>query len=312
MTTWVYRDHSDFFPLSAMHSGNFQAGIQEPLQLYEGLFYRDRTYPHLAQLISQATLDEDFGQLPIDAYQAWNETGWKKQQASYAATGRLQNKAVEEYEETMSALYEFRESGEPAHFVEELGDYLWVVTAIANNGGAVLSDSARTRFFEHAAGTRILRSGKPDYPVWYNTLAQLPLQREPISIGNIDQLIKAGFRPQISPCMNLDEEDEEGHIDAAGYAHDLLAFVVTMVSINERQYNYGEGQVIPNEFGLLAKDLGVVVVEATLRVAALAHFAGSTLADVVQTNVGKITQRIENHTVDKADGERDTNGSVES
>src|SRR4051812_41319586 len=95
----------------------------------DGLYYRAHTFPGLLAMIEEAQITENgFRKISLEAFQSWNEIGWKAPHASFDAVVRFGEKAKEEATEVDDALEDFYDTREPGHLIEEIGDYLWVAT----------------------------------------------------------------------------------------------------------------------------------------------------------------------------------------
>jgi hypothetical protein len=245
----------------------------------------------------------EFGELTLDADQAWNESGWKKPQASIEAAIRFTDKAREEWRELDDALEEYWDTREATHFVEELGDFKWLMTAIASNSGVVANDALKARLYEYIAGTReIKEDGSYGYPDWYDAAAAISVKRNPVTIGEIDDLIDAGFVLRFSPAMNLYEQEE---ISPTGVMFEFQGHIVFLRGLSERIFEHDLRAYQGIALYDVTQDVGRIVAEAYLKIASLAHYAGATMAQVVQVNMEKINRRIAERTIDKEDGKRD-------
>jgi len=102
-----------------------------------GLYYRD-TIPDETKLLERA-ID---GTLDFRDYQQWVEAGWKTPFCTLESANRLSEKLQEELIELIGAHKEYQDTPNDAtgeHLAEEAGDVMWVLTAIASNGGMVVS-----------------------------------------------------------------------------------------------------------------------------------------------------------------------------
>jgi hypothetical protein len=270
----------------------------------EGLYFRRHEFPGLSELVDDClTGTRDFSELSLDADQAWNESGWKKPQASIEAAIRFTDKAREEWRELDDAFEEYWDTRDATHFVEELGDFKWLMTAIASNSGVVANDAVKARLYEYIAGTRELKEDSSfGYPDWYDAAAAIAVKREPVTMGELDGLIEAGFAPRFSPAMNLYEEEE---VSPTGVLFEFQGHIAFLRGLSERIFEHDLRAYQGIALYDVTQDVGKIVAEAYLKIAAMAHYAGATMTQVVRGNMEKINKRIVARTIDKEDGERE-------
>lgn len=302
--TYFNRTGAEFFTVG--DSGvdfDSRRQLETPPLIDDGLYFRHHDFPELSDMVTACKSGEMvFADLTLDAYQAWNETGWKVPQATIEAAQRLGAKAEEERREVNDALEDFYEDRQVEHLVEELGDYHWVITAIANNCGVIASDGVKARLYDYAMGTRTMASdGSFRYADWYDTAAQLSIKRDSLTLGDIDSLMTAGFAPRFSPGMNLYEPEQ---ISPTAYMFDLTMYNSLLRGIMQNMYEDGA------RFGQRAQEspdsqtTAKVVAEIYLRVAAIAHAASSSMSEVVAQNIRKVDERIARRAIDKTDPNR--------
>jgi NTP pyrophosphatase (non-canonical NTP hydrolase) len=267
------------------------------------LYFRTVVFPELANEVEACRRDPRlYGSLTVDAYQMWNEFGWKRPHATFQAADRFAGKLREEHAEVDDALEEYYDTLDPTHLVEELGDFAWVATGVANNGGAVIGDGLKRRAYEYAMGTRQYINGIASYPEWYDAAGALAIKKGPVTLGDIDDLLDAGFVPQPSPTYNILEDEP---VSAIGYVFDLQMYGAAMRSLNAQQYPYGEdGRSDRTTYEQAAQRLGNAAAEIYFRVAYIAKYAGKDLTTVMATNVDKISDRVATGSVDRTDGVR--------
>ncbi len=302
--TQFNRSGEQFFPFGYPGIDLYSQGGREDTKAAEsGLYYRSRVAPDLSQAIDKC-LDgtSSFADMSFDALQAWNESAWKVPHGTLAASTRFADKLGEELDEAEQALEEFRDTRDNRHLIEEIGDVGWGINALASNGRAVISDSLKDRVYSYLTGTRIYtESGSFDYPDWYDEAAKFVVRRGPLNIGDVDALVGAGFVPQHSPVMNLYEPEK------ISPTHELCwnfkFYIPALRSLNEQLH--GSETYIPHDNGEhISHEIGKIAAEATLRIAAIAHYAGSSFEEVVSLNIAKINNRITLNIIDKSDGER--------
>jgi hypothetical protein len=302
--TFVNRSGEEFRPVDPASIDYFDPARRDEINAgLHGLYYRNNTFPHLAANL-QECLDgnADFAGLALDAEQAWNEEGWKVPHASKAAADRFCNKAREEITEIDEALEEYWENRNPQHLIEELGDFNYCVTAVASNAGLVVGDAVKTRLYDYLMGTKQYRDGAYVKPIWYDKAAQLSVKSDALTIGDIDELINAGFAPRFSTVMNLYEGDEE--ISPSEYMMQFLFYVSVLQNLSAKMFPTDQAMFHDTPYRLERQDMNAVLAETYLRIAAIAHYAGSSMAEVVAVNTRKIAGRIQNNQVDKDDNPR--------
>ena len=303
MTYFNHSGGGDFNPAGALPSESTWAHGQVDGR---GHYYPVQTFPELSDQIQRSQNGElEISEVDIDAYQAWCESGWKAQHATYSAADRFSQKGQEETDEVVDAWVEYRKTGDESHLVEELGDVLWVATALASNAKASVSDALKKRFFDYLMGTKVIGAGGGQTePAWYDAVAELSVKRGSLQLVDISQLFaRTNFVPQASAAMNL-EGDET--ISLHEQVTSLEYLIVAAAFQNRQQYDEEGGPSYLSEAGYrqLSSNVGEVIAEAYLRVAAAGQVIGSSLPAIVAANIAKITERIKTNTIDKTDGER--------
>lgn len=279
---------------------------EDPAQMHDGLYYRSQTFASLKADVDSCRIGTmAYEQLSVEALQAWTESGWKTPHSSFDSVKRLGDKAHEEAGEVDDALEEFWNTRDKTHLIDELGDYLWVTSAFASNGSVVISDAIKKRLYAYAMGTKVRTSSGFEEPEWYDAAAGLATKRGSLNLGDLDDIISAGFVPRFSPVMNLYEKEE---ICCTNFAEDLIAYSTYMIGMASQQHGYNEDAYVPHEvFEGLSDAIGNVAAEVYFRVAAMAHFVGGSISEVVKVNIDKISKRIAAGMIDKTDCTR-TNG----
>ena len=293
------RSGKEFFPIGDPGVDFETARDLEPeAKQNAGLYYRAHAFPELLATIEAAQLQEQgFGNVSLEAYQSWNEIGWKAPHASFAAVERFGEKVKEEAREVDDAIEDFFDTRDRTHLIEELGDYLWVATSFANNGAAVVSDAIKRRLYAYAVGTRVWENGGFREPEWYQAAASLAVKRDAITVEDIDDLVSHGFVPRFSPVMNLYDEEE---ICLTGFAFDFMSFAAFLNGVAQQQYKYGEDKHIrPQPYSELSEDVGNMVAEIYFRVGAIAFRVEGSFAEVIERNIRKISERVRTGTVDR-------------
>jgi len=298
--TYFNRSADEFMPVGrGPFNPTDENQPEAPALLRNGLYYRTRVFPELVTLVDACQRGQmSYDELPLDALQSWNETGWKEPHVSHEAVVRFGAKITEEATEVIDAADEYFETQDSAHLVEELGDYQWTATALIGNAGVVVGDSIARRLFDYAKGTRVWSSqGAISYPKWYDVATGIAVKRGPITIGDLDDLIKVGFVPQGSIAMNQDEHEQ---VSPTYFANDCLMLGRMLTLLCERQFDSNRHPSIYGlDFKAEADDVGKIAAEIYLRTAAVAAYVGTDLAHVASVNVDKISGRIVTNTVDK-------------
>ncbi len=285
-----------------------QPAVETAPSEQDGLYFRGRTFPDLqAELRQCLSGEKPFQDLSIDAVQAQNEIGWKQPHGSMQAGDRFVNKAWEEQREVDEALedwFEDRQNDQTTeHLLEELGDFNWCVTALASNAGAVVDSALKQRTYDYLAGTRQYIDGELVSTKWHGAAATVATKFEPLTIGDIDGLIEAGFMPRFSPAMNLYDDEPPGSATEYAFNYSFYAGLLqnhTRLLFDERNLLVGDDR------DKLVAATGQIAAEVYFRTATMAHMAGSSLAEVIETNVRKTSWRVENNAVDKTDPNRRT------
>lgn len=298
------RTNADYFGRASIDFDFDDRRIAESApQDQRGLYYRQHVFPGLRTLVDACVDGEaPFDELTFDALQAWNELGWKQPHATLEAAERFASKALEERGEVSEAFEEYWDTRNPEHVVEELGDLGWTITALASNAGIVVSDTIKQRAYEYSMGTKEFDdTGSVVDPSWYDAMASLAIRRGSVKLGDVDAVLREGFFPWPSASMNRDGGER---ISPTVYLHDLRLYIMLLRSINEDLYGAERSVAVripPDRIDACRS----IVAESWLDIAAMAHYVGSTLSEVVSTNIQKVTHRVSHNLVDKTDGSRD-------
>lgn len=256
----------------------------------------------LASRVTTAAETDRVANLAIDDYQAWCELNWKAPHGTIESQARFRKKLAEEYKE-LSAEIEKAADGQEvkAEVASELGDLLWSATAVTSDLGRKVKTAIMERLHLYGNGTRYV-SG--DTPPWVLLAQSLSYSERDFAIEKLDQLIEAGYTPQPSPYMYIDDDTHAGwaEIDQAGTF--ILYGARTMDYIAENVYDVDTYQsgVINNDD---AEAVDNLIAEIYINSAYLArHLAGSSLAGVIKKNIEKVSARVDAGLIDKQDGER--------
>lgn len=228
-----------------------------------GLHYRD-AIPDEALLLERA-MD---GTLDLKDYQQWVEAGWKTPFGTQESADRLLDKLQEELVELIKAHKEHQDApGEATreHLAEEAGDVMWVLTAIASNGGMVISTMAQ---FALPPGSEARENPTLD------AISQ-------ISHGESPVLPDLG---QESPLVRLVMESMDYGLK--GQLHNEARVASPMKLHEDNLFGLAYAQHYPH---LLAQ-LGTILKESDL-----------SLRDAVANNIQKLPLRRTTNTLDKTD-----------
>lgn len=275
-----------------------------------GLFFRD-DIPRDTEAIT-----EQFVSYPAEGcitdYQFWVDNAWKRPHTSTEAAGRFSGKLAEEYKELSEAFDAFSTSNKDEHrdaVVSELGDVLWSATALANNSHVDVETGLRMLLFRYTLGIR--EFGDNRVPSWHGLSARICTQADKLHINDIDELTANGFEALPSPVMNVDSS-ESYYEDYHENLSSLLMEAMKLSHIVEKQYDWDSdsqayrGNTYIYAGGLHAdeEEVADAIARIYIRIGFMARVIGSTLAEVTQRNVIKISQRANAGLIDKTDGPR--------
>jgi len=295
----LFNRSSEFIPLSATNPWLQQSPRPSLSTPQDGLYFRSLIHQGSAEEITRflngEVQDDD---LSLDAYQSWNEQGWKEPHVSKSAMSRFGQKAIEEAREVESAAEDYFDSKENGDLVLELGDFTWVATAVANNTGIIVSDELKHALYQYSMGIKVYDGRVFREPDWYDAATKLAIKKGSLTLGDIDQLNRdAKFVPLLAPVMNIDPDDDmEASITGACYYLQWYSVIFkSFVEDYEQYLNFSAPQTSQLE------DLAKVIVGSYLQVAWIANEVGSSLSEVVTQNIKKIEKRVQSRTVDKTD-----------
>lgn len=293
------------------------------VQLHEGLFYYERPQTIESAVELTEALTERILAAPADAsmqaYQYWSEAGWKTEHGTYSSADRFGEKAFEEHEELRVAMLGlsrcrpdevelFRQQ-----VLHELGDVAWCVNALSSNSSAALDSSMKNMLYSYVMGINHVVNGEDSKPRWRDYGAQLATKYELLTIGDIEELITAGFEPTESTAMNVYPDGNYDERDAEEHLTSLLMCLMNMRSLSEQQYGYGGEMdfgpvrimIERSEYEDMSKIIGELAARAMLHVAFLSdRVLGQPLSAPIGHNVSVISQRISLNLIDKSDGPR--------
>jgi len=264
---------------------------------YDGRFYQPAEEPELIrrrQSIEQNLSPGKSGLISLDVYQDWVELDWKVPHGSWAAVERFGGKLVDEElaQEIMPELaihpaVRVTEGMGKVHssptdkLADELGDYLWPMTALASNGTVSLNQAASTYLHNHGL---------------------IPRRYLELKFLDLDYILAAGHNPTLGP---LDDSEEEDFCDYDPFIS-LAVGAVAIRNIVERQYGYNDTRFLDGWREKIGRnELEPAIGRALLTLGYVAHqWARTTLSEVAAGNVRKVSLRAAKNLIDKSDGDR--------
>src|SRR5579884_626733 len=157
----------------------------------DGLYSRKSTAAE-ASILEECLISHPSRQSIAD-YQVWVEQYWKTSQGTYSSVKRFSDKLDEEFQEVIIELA--NDNPDTEQLNSELGDVTWCLIALATNGGVDIDSGLKNRLYRYVAGTQWIVGTLPTEPTWRLKAAELATKFEPVSIEEIDQLIREGFEP---------------------------------------------------------------------------------------------------------------------
>ena len=279
-----------FLPTSSLYCGG-EFDMKE--SRFDGTLYQPCTVQEadnrLNEALSFTKYSSQSGLLPLSTYQDWVELDWKTPHGSYDSAKRFGDKlfqeemmteASPELEAFNPSLYTSN-SGDTSNLQGELGDILWLTTALASNGGVDISEAVRKEL--HAHDEMSLRGGS-------------------LVATEVDYVIAKGFNPTFGPLDSYEDNDFEEYSPTIN----LGAYAVQLRQISMRQYGYDEQMYTDGWIKDLAEtDLVKCVGEVVLMVSYYAQkYAKSNFGSVAVGNILKVSKRVEKNLIDKSDGDR--------
>lgn len=276
----------------------FRWGGEPGDAIFDGKFYQSHARAESArrrELILGAVALDQVNELGLDDYQKWVELDWKEPHYSVEAFKRfetgllgeiieLDQEIDSERQEELLGNWKSREKLERAseESISELGDVLWYGTAMLSN--ARIDAELCIREYLHNKWE----------PVEWD---------ESFSIGDVQRRIHNHTpypfpRKSVSKLF-LEDVDSEREI-----ARDLFYSGYTLAALMSRVFNKEKVTIDPRRF---LQESGIEPIGG-LFVAYVGYHAektlGSSLEEVIAKNVEKISCRVEQNHLDKADGER--------
>lgn len=268
---------------------NGPGGVGEGDHHFDGRFYQtvDQEHYMCRQAEVGRYLEGDVSQMPFEVYQKWVELDWKTPHGTYKSVERLEKKIREEgWREAPDALYESWGKGdgpERAEAISELGDVLWIVSALASNSGVNVNEALQIH-------------------LWGNGLLS---HRENLTLGRIDQLILDGLIPTNTP---YDPEDVDLPIflfDEMEPQSDLRLRTLALCNCCVKQFGYNDTFVTFDAHQQAQGEIAKMAADHVLLIAWYARrWLNAAPGDVVTANVTKIRGRVERNLIDKSDGIR--------
>ena len=245
----------------------------------------------------------------IEDYQYWVDDAWKEKHGTPDAALRFGDKIIEEHKEFREAIETHRDqatNNSIEHTVEEAGDLLWCATALASACTANIDNALKESLFAYCHGVSHIYGQTIYAPSWQPTAGRLAVMRNPITIHDIDTLIDDGFEPLPSPAMFVDEGEDDGSTND----HLLQVFFLTEAIRQQSANIYAlddtqPEMLLPGTLQARGQVVGTLTGHLFLEVSfLLQRTTGSSLTDIIRSNVAKISERVTKGTVDKSDGPR--------
>jgi NTP pyrophosphatase (non-canonical NTP hydrolase) len=244
------------------------------------------------------------GEVTLDDYQAWSELNWKAPHGTVHSQERFRKKLAEEYKELSDEIEKALEGEQVGVEIEsELGDLLWTATAITSDLGRKVKTAIMERLHLYGKGTRYVDGSTPP---WVELAQRLSYSERGFSLDKVDELIAAGYVPQPSPYMFIDDDETAGRSEIDQAQMFIFYAARTIDYIAENTYDQSSityhTDVINNDD---AESVDNLIAEIYINAAYLArHLAGSSLSEVVRKNILKVSGRVDAGLIDKQDGER--------
>ncbi len=265
---------------------------------FDGRFYQ--TVGEVEYQRRQDEIDRHSGvpasaKMPLSVYQDWAELDWKEPQGTFAAGSRWMTKLDEEaIQETPDALYEYASSSQGPGLrqaaIGELGDVLWVTSALLSNAGQ-RADSAVQRY------------------LWGDGLVSH--REKELTLGKLDEIVAdLANTPWFSPIDAFDPPELDADmikVDEMEPRKSLFSRAKSLMILCAQQFGHGEEDGFTLGFYEVhgKEKIAPAAAELLVTVAWYArHFADSTLAEVVGANIQKLRPRVAAGMVDKEDGDR--------
>ncbi|MEO6110045.1 MAG: hypothetical protein ABIP50_03490 [Candidatus Saccharimonadales bacterium] len=290
----------------------FGSGENDSVAMESGLYSR-RILTDEELLAFSEVIETDPARLTLEDWQLWTQHAWKTEHGTSESAERFGEKLIEEYAETDAAMLAYLE--EPTEqkrvaLLSEAGDVLWCLAAGMSNSGVSAETALQSHLMQASMGILIFNNqGQPTYPKWRTTAMETAHRTlSPISLADVDNLILAGYEPQPSLVMNLEEGDEfDGDPVEAYYRWQIdTAIPYSVRSLMQQQLpSEDSGYQGSSSYNRFREDIGLNATYIFLRTAFMLRVvAGASLTDAVAINYAKIHSRIAAGLVDHSDGER--------
>jgi NTP pyrophosphatase (non-canonical NTP hydrolase) len=276
----------------------FQWGEESRISFYDGSLFQppgEAESKRRRELMLGAVALDQVGELRLNDYQKWVELDWKEQHFTVKAFERFEKGLIGEVieldteiepfrKESMLINWKSREKLEKAsdESISELGDVLWY-------GSAILSNAQ----FDLESCFREYLHNKWEPVEW----------GEQFTVSDVQKRIQSHtphpFSRESVGDLFLEDVDEEREI-----AKDLYYGGYALAALMSRVFNHERITTDPKRF---LQESGVENVGGLFLAYAAYHAEktlGSSLEEVIATNVKKISHRAAHNLIDKADGER--------
>lgn len=250
----------------------------------------------------------------IDDFTTWAGDAWKTPQGSFASVERWRVKAREELDELRQALLSHDVSPHDESLratLDEAGDMLFCIAAIAVNGGVDVADSLKHTIADYLRGITYYERGEAVAVPWADAAHALLHPARPLTADSVDELFSAGFHTFASTRMNIFDPDDAGSEFLPDLVEDLSLMTGLLIGMHQRQFGYGWVQQAADAPELTGD--GTPVHEALsqlyprcflLAVEVICSVAPGSLGAVIRHTVNKVSQRVSAGLIDKSDGSR--------
>jgi hypothetical protein len=242
---------------------------------------------HRAEIAQYLDGLKPWAEMTLEEYQNWGKLDWKEPHFTWEATERLTGKIWEEgfIEAPAEFDYDFDEidgagigPGEEVRRarISELGDALWCANALAS---------------------QVRQS--TEYATAHHLLDLAGNAHTPLRLGDLDEAVESGVRPRSTDTLWNSEDSDFDELDPSSTLH-LLVPTLRMIPL--QAYGYGEAEVYSQPRLINPLPFRDSLGRLTYFTAYWAHrWAKSSMAEVVEYNVRKLTDRVHAGTIDRKD-----------
>jgi NTP pyrophosphatase (non-canonical NTP hydrolase) len=250
-----------------------------PMNLgWESYFDGDYYQPQNPQIVSERRSmieakrqTRSIGTMSLDLYQGFTELDWLRPHGNFRTVIKMEHHFIDEYQEFVETNDTARKSrldklldNDSHNVVSELGDIGWFFSAFATNAGINVSHAWKDRLSIEA----------PEY-----------LGDHSMTLNEIDDAISTGYFPRMG-IFDLDENTAIDLLFAAG-------FVTIGTKIILEDNNEGSEIAVMNK----QRDVGRWLTNGIGLITLHAQSVGSSLVEVVEENIRKVSVRAEKKTL---------------